>query len=355
MATIPTCFEDLDWSESAKPTSAHFLALIMAYRERASLQDPNAFPALDVANLTSTQSYNAISFGEIRYFISELHLHLDLLRSVNRSAMEDRNHNLDGEAYLTNTIGAPYWQKTDTDFYIEAELSKRITNIDASYVHMRAMIAKLDELIVAHRYKEINSRALMKLLIRHKNFVGKLTELYCQIGSLGFSRPQYFIDWSTNIDSDKPNSFLDAQERTNSANTSNIEAWWYYDKGENGNNWESEKLYFECNDCDIPYIFKYPAIVSVHCWEERTSNYEDDDSWYYDFGTGLNLGWNNLGTHNFGERIPLLPKQGWGDAKATAVPPKRDTVGNFACSWGVDFIKFDFRDSLKFKVLSNNA
>lgn len=350
MATIPTCFEDLDWSGSAKPTSSHFLALILAYRERASLQEPNAFPALEVANLTGTQPYNAISYDEVRYLTSELHSQLNLLRAANQMAMEDRNHNQDRKKYLTYPIGSPYWQFTDTDFYKEAELSKRITNIDASYIHMRAMIAQLDNLIVAHRYKEINQQALMKLLIRHKNFVGRLTELYCQIGSLGFDRPQYFIDWSTNIDADKPSSFLDAQERTNSANASTIEAWWYYDKGEDGNNWESEKLYFECNDCDIPYTFKYPAIVSVHCWEERTSNYEDTDSWYYDFGSGLQLGWNNLGIHNFGERIPLLPKQGWGDEKATAVPPKRNIAGNYTCTWAVDLLKFDFYNSLKFKI-----
>lgn len=348
---IPTCFEDLDWSEDAKPTSAHFLALIMAYRERASLQEPNAFPVLDgMSSPPATQPYNAISFDEVAYLINELQAQIGVLRNINQEMLAEKYHDRNGEDYLTYLVDYPYWQVTDTDFYKEDVHSKAITNLGYEYLNLQAMEASLDDNVMAHRYKEIDERALMRLLIRHKNFVGKLTEIYFQIASLGYNRPQYYINWSTNVEEDKPNSFLSAQERKYSAWSSKLGAVWHYDKGDVGDDWESERLFFECNDCDIPYIFKYPAIVSVHCWEERKTEDEYDDSWYYDFGTGLSLGWNNLGTHNLGERIPLLPKQGWGDAKATAVPPKRGQKGDYTCYWGIDLIKFDFYNSLKFKI-----
>lgn len=349
--TIPTCFEDLDWSENAKPTSAHFLALIMAYRERASLQEPNAFPILDCAYPPATQPYNAISLSEIKYFIHDLTNQVDLLRNLNDEFMEEKG-DITYEENLAFFITGMYWQIADTDFYIEEEHSKKLENVDNldEYNNLKVMMASTDEFLMAHRYKEIDQQALMRFLIKHKNFVGKLTELYCEIGSLGVNRPQYYIDWETSVEADKPSSFQSAQQRKDIAGKSVIEAFWYYDKGEGDDGWEGERLYFDCNDCDIPYIFKYPAVVSVHCWEERTTNYEPDDSWYYDFGTGLQLGWNNLGTHNLGERIPLLPQQGWGDAKATAVPPKRGAKGHHYCSWGIDLIKFDFYNSLKFKV-----
>lgn len=349
--TIPTCFEDLDWSEDAKPTSAHFLALIMAYRERSTLQEPNAFPVLDgIHYLDSTQPYNAISFNEIKYLIYDLVGQIDMLRALNHEFMEEKG-DITYEEYLTFFVTGIYWQATDTDFYKEEEHSKKFKNVDSldEYYNLKAMMASTDEFLMAHRYKEIDQQALMKFLIRHKNFVGKLTEMYCEIGSLGVNRPQYYIDWATHIDADKP-SFQEAQQRRDTASRWPLEAFWYYWKGDTDDGYEHERLYFDCNDCDIPYIFKYPAIVSVHCWETRTKNDEPDDSWYYDFGTGLQLGWNSLGVHNLGERIPLLPKQGWGDAKATAVPPKRGANGDHYCSWGIDLIKFDFYNSLKFKV-----
>lgn len=348
--TIPTCFEDLDWSENTKPTSAHFLALIMAYRERACLQEPNAFPVLDgVSYFSATQPYNAISFNELRYTIEDLTDQIDSLRTLNDEFMEEKG-DITYEENLAYFITGMYWQATDTDFYKEAEHSQKIKNAGNEYKNLNVMQASVDRFLMAHRYKEIDQQALMKLLIKHKNFVGKLTELYCHIGSLGMNRPQYYIDWATGVEADKPSSFQEAQQRRDTASTTNIEAFWYYYKSEVDDGWESERLYFDCNDCDIPYIFKYPAVVSVHCWETRTTNDDADDSWYYDFGTGLSLGWNNLGTYNLGERIPLLPKQGWGDAKATAVPPKRGKVGDYMCTWGIDLVKFDFYNSLKFKV-----
>lgn len=352
---IPTCFEDLDWGENAKPTSAHFLSIVMALRERFAFAESSSLPIVeDWGELGSNNDYNAISLTEIQYWIDAINYGLAWVGEIAEQAITKSSYNLtESIAVINKPI---VWMPTDTELPVESEHSQKLNSPKKWLLAQEEILAlNVDNTLIVHKYKEIDFRAVMKILNQYKNAIGGLTEIYAPLDTLAFYRPQYYIDWRRARAGDARPSFTAIQERRDEAEGTYIGAFWSQSISDPAEAGDWEWLEFMCNDCDIPYIFNLPAVVSVHCWEERKTNDEYDDSWFYDFGTGLSLGWNNLGTHNLGERIPLLPKQGWGDAKATAVPPKRGSTGYFHCEWGIDLVKFDFRDSLKFKVLPADA
>lgn len=355
---IPTCFEDLDWSENAKPTSSHFLAIIMALRERITFAEPSSLPTFGkywAGELGSNYDYNAISQTEMREWFASINYMVSWVGEIAEQALEKSDY--DGTESIASIEKLLFWMPTDTELPVESELTKKLKTPQKWLIaHEQALASKIDSAPMGHRYKEIDFKAIMRTLNQYKNAIGGLTEVYAPLGTLAVNRPQYYIDWTRERAGESRPSFTAIQERRDGVEEFyNIGAFWSQFTSDPPDAWDWERLGYYSNDCDIPYIFKYPAEVSVNCWES-TDSYEDEPTeWYYDFGTGLNKGWNKLGTYNLGERIPLLPKKGWGDEKATAVPPKRGAIGFFLCEWGIDYIKFDFRDSLKFKVLPSDA
>lgn len=360
MEFIPTCFEDLEWFENTKPTRAHFLAIMMALRERINFGVTSTFPMLEMNKYNSSVlEYNTISYMQMQDWIEGIYDMLRDLTELSKKNIETYTN----ELYEDYVVGFDdlRWAFTDTNipyldngFWADAQLHDDIIYY-LSYVFDRE-VCDVGNGFPSHRYSIIDNECIMRQLIRLKEHIGQLTEVYFTIIPLGTQRKQYYIDENRIVNGKNIPTFESVQRETGSVSGdwtyTPINGYWTYSLNDIGDDEYRyrEEFHLTSNDCDLPFPFPAPARVSVSVWEIRQDDTSANPDWYWDFGTGLKLGWNDLGIRNQGERIPLLPKQGWGDEKATSIPPKRGTEGSFWCDWGIDYVKFDFYDSFKFKI-----
>lgn len=350
MIKLPTCFEDLEWAETTKPTSAHFMAIILAIRERMFAGSSN-IPHIDTAVWgIPVLEYNSISIAAINDFLSEIKNRLEILKDI-VDEVTDFSQDFDRTDYrLLCFSNQSFWMPHDFVYpYVDGHSQALEGYVDYLWEKHHCLVANLDEFLPCHRLSTIDLKAVMIALIQYKNTIGRLTKVYSKVYATDVDRPQYGIDWVGDSEEDEP-TWEEAQEIRDRANSSAVEAFWRYDAA--SDSYRRELLELNCNDGGIPYSFNMPGIVNVHCTSTRTKDGEQDDSWYYDFGTGLKLGWNNLGTHQLGDIIPVLPEEGWGAKKLPIAPTVRGSKGEYICSWAIDSVMIDFSESLKFKVLN---
>lgn len=419
----PTNWDACEWTIDTIPTSTHFRCILEAIRERQSLSNPADMPYpagpgyadllfLSEPNITLTYYQIGICFYWLNYLFSSLCGFNNIGEELYPESSIYNTSTKSGTG-LVDRGNRPIWCHADmVEIYEDNTAGKFDSSAMIQQARMvHSLVEEGESWLPIAKNSLINTKVIMKLLIRYKEVISKLTCLafrdpevingydsatYSQkcgqvdLDSAVYTEEEIFgeVKWDeyrliypdfqpgwdsksvsfstngkskiSNIEARADIQFATIADHPN-ANREPEECLLYY--GING------YISFNCGNATIPYLFQKNAEVSVHIYSKSTTytctpythpetgitehnDFEEDDEpnkFYWDFGTGLTKGWNNLGSHIFGDMINLLPKQGFGNKE----PNQPEWFGTyplkFSLSWGIDMIKFDFTSSLNFK------
>lgn len=364
---IITNFNDLEWTIDTIPTSSHFIALSKAINERLGFVQAikNNGIIYEATHLPKILPYDTIKLEWVNDFIGVLNnwvynLMLDPIEEWEIIVKDETKPN--GLIYFYNSFLLP----TDIEIPVANTKSQQLVSLTSSFE--KAIVSALPQRVSASPFTAINYKAVMSILIKYKDFLSKLNCLYILNP---YSLDEEFSNWRIHHFDGEPDNFsipswVDVQYENSYISDKKLTAWWYrdYEKRNDGFETWDEDGSFDCTTCGLPFVFKMPAKVFAHVTAERhKSTYTEDgiegnwdeltDEWYYDFGTGLNAGWNELGFFKQGDIVSLLPNKGFGAEKSTNEPSVRNTPNTiYSIDWNLDALKIDFSDSLNFKVTS---